>query len=240
MDVFANMIPGITFHTGIGISLLTDSGAALLPIPMALIADSLGVVELILFAINSFIIGIVIQALGGAAEHEFSKVVERGESQGDGIVSNSLRRVSMRRELEALSEEPSTLFEEAFWQNCRKRFSISDESLAGENARQLWRLIFAYLSASPYSLTVRYRALNSMCRGLWVAFGILFFYFLGMVVIVELTEVPDQGINTLTGCAVISGGLMVAFGNVKNEFKRMFLNNLMWEFYLAQTEDSSE
>lgn len=236
MDVFAALIPGAMLLSGIGVSLLTETGSSLGLVPKALISGPLGVTELVLFTTFSFVAGMIIQSVGRVVEHkldELGRCLKIQPGSFPDIIP--FRRMSMKHEIEALNDERSSL-EDEFWKICQNEFDFPDEGIYGDNAKQLWRFIHANLAASPYSLTIRFRALNNMCRGLWTVFGFLSIYYTSVVIIPYLFNFPSGGRTLLTIYAATSFIFMISFAHIRRMFKRLYFNYLVLEYKSVKSE----
>jgi hypothetical protein len=239
MEVFGDVIPGVILLAGVWVLLSTSLGPTLDPVTP--VTDSLGVVELGLLGVVSFVVGMVLQGFGQKTEHLLDRLARGTDNRLVSSVTRCLAvtRISMTCEIEALSKEPSTVFQEAFWRTCRDEFEFLDEPLGKEDADHLWRVVQASVAASPYSLASRYRALNNMCRGLWAGFGALFLLFLlylGVIGFARVSSTPVGRSDVFLTYTVVAGVFTLAFGHLKNMFKRLWVNNLLFEYYLSRIE----
>lgn len=241
IQTFSGLIPGIILCVGIGISLVTEVGRSVVPGSLSIVTDLVNVVSIALLVIISLPIGIMIESFGRKLEHILDPEANRKDiSIGGRGISNPFARISMRREIENLIENRSTHFEEEFGRLCEEEFDSYDGAIEGSDAKQLWRFIRSYLLASPYSLGIRYYALNRMFRGLWSCFVILFFYYLLIIILVLLVGDSVKSINLLLAFAGTSGIFVFLFGNLKNAYKRRWFDTLILEYYLAKTEQTSD
>ncbi|WP_372909731.1 hypothetical protein [Salinigranum sp.] len=143
--------------------------------------------------------------------------------------------VSMKRELERLHAADDRIrLEEGFWNRCTERFGFPDRWSTEDEYEDLWRSLLTYLEATPYSQTVRMRALSAMTRGLWTGFGTLAVVYLGVALL------PFSALGALTHPALryeaaAAGALALAFWVSNREFKRLWLRYVIVDFYLYQT-----
>lgn len=252
MEVFANIIPGVVILTGV-------VAGAVLSVPGSgdLLVFDIGVEEFALVAVLSLVVGMFLDFAGVGIEGLIDAVLKRlkprphpAEENGDRSDTKLVKLLeskSMSGRFEELSTKPHTPFENEFWAICRHRFPFASEIGRGDTANQVgdsnvdfkrfWRTIHAHQEPSRYSLSVRYRALGAMCRGLWTGFVLLFFYYYALYVL-PFRDAGGGGSLLLIG-VLVSGVFTVVFWGAKDRFKTLWFEFLIVEFYLDHRDERS-
>ncbi len=218
MDVFADVIPGTVVL--LGLLLAAMQAGVVFPAP-----DLAG---LALGAVFSFVIGMFLQTVAPAVTF----AVERAE-RVPGVPR--LGPLDMKKELKAYHDaETKTRMQERFWKLCLERFGFPEQGSPVTEYEDLWRALLAYLESTPYSQTVRMRALAAMTRGLWAGFALLAVVYLSVPTLSALMSV-DLVHPALGYEAVAAAVLAAVFWTLNVVFKRLWLKYMMIEFYLDQT-----
>lgn len=150
-DIFANIVPGLSFLFGIMIPLNVRYLVDFVFGREAMVQFTLA--YLILLVALAFITGQLLQAFGSRfdGDHGFPRFVQ--EIRGEDVDS--------RYEV--------TEFDEVFWHFCRERFVLSDNF---ESYDRLFKSVLAYLEHSQRTRALRLQALYLFARGVFVA-GVL-------------------------------------------------------------------
>lgn len=225
-DVFANIIPGVVLITGGVLPFLSLSGG--------FEALSLNVAEIALIGVFAMVTGLALQAPAYVIE-EFLK--KTAKSKRKSVILNRILPISFAHEFNRLkNSECSTPLEENFWNYCENEFELPSEFGDKREWAQLRKLLLTYLESSPYTQTVRWRAMNSMGRGLLVGLGILSLYYLWLAI--RETIVPVAPGMLMIG-AGFSGFFAIVIFALKNWFKQQWFEYTVLEFYLDQHQKHS-
>lgn len=151
-DIFANIIPGLVFIFGLLLPLRP------VPVLEAIFGEtwspSLGIPQLLLLLVVSFVCGQMLQTIGGRVD-------------GDHGFANLMRRIR-GEDVEcrySLSE-----FEDGFWENCRNTFQLTDDF---ESYDRLFKAVLAYLEDQGKYRALRMQALYLFSRGVVIALRVL-------------------------------------------------------------------
>jgi hypothetical protein len=233
-DIVANLLPG---------ALVPVVTVVLFPWVFSGIGSS-GGLAVGGFVIISYVSGLVLQAIGSWRDHPttFSKTLDAacGSNSDDSPIK-------------------VTHVEESFWPLSKRAFSLPDDF---ENKGRLFKLVLSYLETTPTNRALRFQALYSLYRSIWVAAWVTVVFTLIKVVLTifgiisqancigpilsiqfgflaQYPALPSTyvcSVDLLVGVLAV-GGVFV-FGNRKEHFDKVFIKYVFIDFYNDRVTDS--
>lgn len=221
-DVFANIVPGVTFLLGMFVAI--DTAAVISTVLGEGVELSLGIAVLLVFVAVAFVLGQVIQAVAGRfdGDHGFPALVRQiREGNADDVPIE-------------ISE-----FGDAFWELCRDYFVLTD---GFESYDRLFKAVLAFLENRGRSRALRMQALYLFGRGMFVtAIGLTFVYSVTAISLQYGFVSTDlepfvRSYEITAGGAVVAALAIYAFSKVREELESDWIKYAVVEFYLELVE----
>lgn len=215
-DIFANLIPGLTFFIGIWLPFATIDH----PLP------SIDVAGATVILVIAFIIGVGFQALGS-----YAALRRPGDRPSKPF--NRLMGKIRRHGIEGESSTKIDAMELQFYNECQSTFKFEDEF---HDWSRLFKAVLSYLESSPLNRGLRMQMLHLLSRGVFVAFCFLFLLYL-IAGIVSINGGPwgvPQGHLVYGVLAVLSLLLAIVFRWRALHFEHDIVDYVMAEFILAR------
>lgn len=168
-DLFANIVPGLTFIFGIIIPFEIS------PLIKGIFGEnvefSFNLSYLFLLITISFVVGQLLQAFGSRfdGDHGFSDFIQeiRGNTEQ--------------------SRYDMTEFDDVLWEFCRVKFFLSDSF---DSYDRLFKAILSFLEKSQRNRALRLQALYLFARGVFVASMLLFLYYSVILTSIYYNYIP--------------------------------------------------
>lgn len=217
-DIFANIVPGITFLLGLGILINTSE------LITALFGQntkfSLRITVLLLFAAVAFVVGQLLQAIAGRfdGDHGFPDLLDSIRNEDDDDIPFEISE-----------------FEGVFWTLCREYFVLTNEF---QSPDRLFKAVLAFLEERGRSRALRMQALYLFGRGMFFTSAFLtFLYSVGAVsihfnLLSENIILYLRSVEILTTFSAIGSIITYVFYKEREEFELDWIKYVMIEFYL--------
>ena len=173
----------------------------------------------------TLVIGIVLAFVVGRAVQAIASHFDDPRLFGETV--DAIRGKSMNDPYEL------TEIEENFWEQCKKRFDLSDNFDSNE---RLIKMILGYLETTPETRALKFQAIWTFCRNMYMVGWItLALSFISLVICsLSATSTPSCWLRLL---AVVIGLAEIGiFHHEKERFNEIFVKYIFTDFHIEMTK----
>lgn len=212
-DLLANLIPGITLTFVFIVLYPTNWGGINLSSSSGIFVGSV--------VVFGFVVGHVIQALGSKLDGIITKL----RFDGDRMFQRTMNSIENDDEYSPIGK--ITHIEQSFWWLAKTQFGLTDDF---PKSARLLQLVLSYLETRPATRALRFQAIHTFHRSMWVA-SLLSFLFAAIAGLAN--HCGWIRTNLITIVIVVIGSLlgMWVFYTRKNKFERSFVKYVFLDYY---------